>query len=262
MFGPPRPKHKDIPHMLKAKPEFINNEFYHIYNRGVEKRDIFQENIDYVRFVHDMYEFNDENFVASANIRFSCRKPKGATEKEIDLAFIKNENKKSRKLLVDILAFCLMPNHFHLILKQRVDGGVTKFMQKIGAGYAIYFNQKNKRVGPLFQGKFKAKHITQQNYFDYLLFYLHFNPLDLLNEGWRGGGEKDYKKYKDFLNEYRWSSHLDYSGQNNFPSVTSRDFYLDLLKGEKGYRDQIEDWMKAIPKKINTDDSGFIIEKD
>ncbi len=246
----------------KQKPQFVNNEFYHIYNRGVEKRDIFQERIDYIRFINDMYEFNDANFVAGSNIRFSCRRPKGATEKEIDLTFVKEKNRKPRKLLIDILAFCLMPNHFHLILRQRIDGGIIKFMHKIGSGYASCFNLKNKRVGPLFQGPFKAKHINKQNYFDYLLFYLHFNPLDLLSEDWRGGEEKDYKKYKDFLQEYRWSSHLDYLGHKNFPSITSRDFYLDLLKGEEGYRDQIEGWMKAIPARINSDDSGYIIEKD
>lgn len=245
-----------------AKPQFVKGEFYHIYNRGVEKRDIFQENIDYIRFIHDMYEFNDENFVAAANVRFSCRNPRDATEKSIDLTFTEDKDRKPRKLLVDILAFCLMPNHFHLILTPKIDNGISKFMHKLGSGYANYFNLKNERVGGLFQGRYKAKHINQQNYFDYLLFYLHFNPLDLINENWRGGEEKDYQKYKYFLQEYRWSSHLDYAGQKNFPSITSRDFYLDLLKGEKGYRDQIEYWMKAIPQKINADDSGFIIEKD
>ena len=245
----------------KLNPQFINNEFYHIYNRGVEKRDIFQENIDYIRFIHDMYEFNDDNFVASSNVRFSCRKPKGVEEREIDIHFIEKE-RKPRKLLVDILAFCLMPNHFHFIVRQKREGGIIKFMKKLGTGYVVYFNLKNERVGPLFQGSFKAIHINKQNYFDYLLFYLHFNPLDLLEKDWRGGKGKDFEEYKDFLQKYRWSSHLDYLGQNNFPSVTSRDFYLNLLKGENGYKSQVEDWMKAIPSKINADSAGFIIEKD
>jgi putative transposase len=245
-----------------VKPQFVNGEFYHIYNRGVEKRSIFQEHVDYMRFMHDIYEFNDENFVAGSNIRFSCRKPRGVGEKSINLLFIENKDKKPRKLLVDILAFCLMPNHYHFILRQKIEGGITKFMQKLGTGYTMYFNQKNERVGSLFQGSFKAKHINQQEYFDYLLFYLHFNPLDLIEEDWRGGEAKDYSKLKDYLDDYRWSSHLDYSGKKNFPSVTNRDFYFELLNGENGYKNKIEDWMKAIPAKIRSDDFGFIIEKD
>ena len=246
----------------KEKPQFANNEIYHIYNRGVEKRDIFIENLDYLRFIHDMYEFNDANFVSGTNLRFACRKPSEVDEKSIELIFIEEKDKKPRKLLVDILAFCLMPNHYHLILKQKINGGITKFMHKVGTGYTNSFNLKNERVGHLFQGSYKAKHINQQNYFDYLLFYLHFNPLDLIEEDWRGGGIKNYGKYTEYLNDYRWSSHLDYSGKKNFPSVISRDFYLDLLKGEEGYRNQIEDWMKAIPRKIHADSNGFIIEKD
>ncbi|MFA5013413.1 MAG: transposase [Candidatus Paceibacterota bacterium] len=246
----------------QPKPQFVNDEFYHVYNRGVEKRDIFREDLDYLRFIHDMYEFNNEDFSAGANVRFSCRKPKIADEKSISLTFLKERDKKPRKLLVDIVAFCLMPNHFHIVMRQKIDGGLIKFMMKIGSGYASYFNLKNDRVGPLFQGTFKAKHINQQEYFDYLLFYLHFNPLDLIEEDWRSGEAKDYSKLKDYLNSYRWSSHLDYSGQKNFPSVTKRDFYLDLLKGEEGYSNQLENWMKAIPEKIKFDNFEIRIEKD
>jgi putative transposase len=248
--------------MPNKKPQFINGELYHIYNRGVEKRNIFQEDKDYKLFIHDMYEFNDKNFVAAANVRLSYRKSKELDEKAIDITFIKNNDKKPRKLLVEILAFCLMPNHYHFILNQKIDGGIVKFMQKLGIGYTNYFNLKNKRVGPLFQGSYKAKHINQQNYLDYLLFYLHFNPLDLIEEDWRGGGAKDYDKLRDYLDDYRWSSHLDYCGKKNFPSVINRDFYADLLGGEKGYKGQTIDWMKVIPKKIKADDFGFIIEKD
>jgi putative transposase len=244
------------------KIKFAKGEFYHVYNRGVEKRKIFEEDIDYLRFIHDMYEFNNEDFSAGANVRFSCRKPKIADEKSINLTFLKERNKKPRKLLVDIVAFCLMPNHFHFIITPKIDKGSTRFMHKLSTGYANYFNLKTKRVGSLFQGSFKAKHINQQEYFDYLLFYLHFNPLDLVGEDWRAGEAKDYNNLINYLDNYRWSSHLDYSGQKNFPSVTKRDFYLDLLKGEEGYKSQIEEWMKAIPEKIRSDDSCLCIEND
>ncbi|MDD4414495.1 MAG: transposase [Oscillospiraceae bacterium] len=213
-------------------------------------------------FIHDMYEFNDKNDVIAANVRLSYRKSRELEEKSIDLTFTKNEDKDRRKLIVDILAFCLMPNHYHFILRQKVDGGIVKFMKKIGSGYAAYFNIKNKRVGPLFQGSYKAIHITKQEYFDYLLFYVHFNPLDLTGEEWRGENGKDYSKFGNHLDEYLWSSHLDYLGKGRFPSVTNRKFYLKLLNDRGGYEYQVKEWIKSIPEKIKTDDAGIIIEKD
>jgi putative transposase len=260
MFGGLTPKHiNTMPR--KPKPQFVNGEFYHIYNRGVEKRRIFQEDADYKRFIHDMYEFNDDNFVASSNVRLSCRKPKEVNEKMIDVTFV-NKDRKPRKLLVDILSFCLMPNHYHFILKQRIDGGIVKFMKKIGSGYVAYFNLKNKRVGPLYQGSYKAIYINKQQYLDYLLFYVHFNPLDLFEENWRGGEVRDYNKLMNHVDNYHWSSHPDYLEKGRFPSVTNREFYLKLMNVKGGYKNQAKEWMKVIPEKIRANDEDFIIERD
>ncbi|MEK7095926.1 MAG: transposase, partial [Patescibacteria group bacterium] len=128
------------------KPQFAQDQIYHIFNRGVEKRDIFVGEKDYFRFVHDLYEFNDEDRVYNS-LYFFKREPKSI---EVQPQYVKKE----RKLLVDILAFVLMPNHFHLILRQRVENGIVKFLQKIGTGYTMYFNKKYERVGSLFQGRF------------------------------------------------------------------------------------------------------------
>ena len=88
-----------------------------------------------------------------------------------------------RKQLDEILVFTLMPNHFHLLLRQKKTNGITKFMQKVCTGYAMYFNRKNERVGGLYQGRFKAVRVDRQEHFQYLSHYIHTNPLELNYRG-------------------------------------------------------------------------------
>ena len=167
------------------KPIFVNNGIYHIYNRGVEKRKVFTNNKDYLRFIHDLFEFNDESPVLNIGRDFTSKVPMNEVElqslKSLEHSLIKD--KHSRKLLVEILIFTLMPNHFHLLLKQRVENGIVRFMQKLGTGYTNYFNTKYQRVGSLFQGRFKAVKIEEHSHFLHLPYYIHSNPLNLLNEG-------------------------------------------------------------------------------
>ena len=225
------------------KPQFINDGIYHSYNRGVEKRDIFLDKQDYFRFIHDLFEFNDQA-PAGKFSQFSQAQKQQSEEKqqsEVRLPII-----KPRKFLVEILAFCLMPNHYHLLLKQKSEGGIVQFMQKLGTGYTNYFNKKYKRVGGLFQGSFKAIGVVKQNYLNYLLYYIHFNPLDLFEPGWRIGKINNDQKAIEFLDSYRWSSHLDYLDKKNFPSVTQREFMLKILGGEENYQQSIENWLKEI----------------
>src|SRR3989344_6026710 len=121
------------------KPQFTTDAFYHIYNRGVEKRKIFLDKDDHFRFIHDLFEFNDEAY--ALNIYY---KLPSLTSYEVQ-----PRKMSKRKLLVEIIAFCLMPNHFHLLLRQNADSGIVRFMQKLGTGYTMYFNQKYQRVGGL-----------------------------------------------------------------------------------------------------------------
>jgi putative transposase len=139
-----------------------------------------------------------------------------------------------------------MPNHYHLLLTPRVEGGVTKFMQKLNMGYAKYFNQKYERVGALFQGRFKSVPVVHEAHFLHLPFYIHFNPLDLFLPSWRERKIKDYQSALDFLGSYRWSSHLDYFGKKNFPSVTNRELLLDFFEGIEGYQKRTKEWLQEI----------------
>ena len=211
-------------------------EIIHTLNRGVDKRNIFLDDQDRFRFVHDLFEFNDEDWVNTTFYQF---------HRSNDIASRKIERKR-RKLLVDIHAFAIMPNHYHLLLTPRVDRGVTRFMQKLNMGYAKYFNEKYERVGTLFQGRFKSVPVVHQAHFVHLPFYIHFNPLDFFMPAWRERKIKNHQAALRFLEKYRWSSHLDYLGKKNFPSVTNRELLFDFFGGAEGYRKRVEEWLQEI----------------
>jgi len=228
------------------KPQFLNKEIYHLYNRGVEKRRVFMENRDYLRFIHDLFAFNDTHAASSANIRFSLRKPS-----ELDASRLSqcleigspNMEREPRKLLVEILCFCLMPNHYHLLVRQLVDGGVVKFMHRLGVGYAMYFNEKYQRVGPLFQGRFKAVLVKNDAHLLYLPHYIHLNAVGLVEPKWKKRIVQNPQRTMQFLGSYRWSSYPDYIGKKNFPSITSRGFLADLVGGPREYKKATKEWL-------------------
>ncbi len=212
-------------------------ELYHILNRGVDKRKIFLDEKDYFRAIHDLFEFNDVN--PSNNLTYFFQK------KSMDVGhpYIKE---KKRKLLVKIHAFSLMPNHYHLLLSSVADNGIPLFMKKLNGGYAKYFNKKYKRNGALFEGKYKRIKIKDEAHFIHLPYYIHLNPLDLTAPEWRERKLKNLKESMKFLDLYRWSSHLDYIGKKNFPSVTQRDFLLKFFGDQKQYKHSIEKWLEEL----------------
>ena len=211
--------------------QFIEDEIYHIYNRGVEKRTIFGDKKDYVRFIHDLFEFNDENPVLNTEYRLE-RSPAQPIA-----------DRKPRKLLVEILVFTLMSNHFHMLIRPKNETGVSRFMHKLGVGYTLYFNQKYKRVGPLFQGKFKAVHVQRETHLMHIPHYIHANPLNL-KKNYGNSVTIDENSAINVLKKYRWSSFSDYVGIKNFPSVTSREFLLDYFEGEKGVLQETKNWIR------------------
>lgn len=218
------------------KPQFTTDAFYHIYNRGVEKRKLFLNNSDHFRFIHDLFEFNDT--APASNIYY--RNP---SLKSYEVEPHKISAERKRKVLVEIIAYCLMPNHFHLFLREKVDGGIVTFMQKLGTGYTMYFNQKYRRVGGLFQGRFKAALIKQEAHFLYLPHYIHLNPLDLKSRSWRHKKIDNAKRAFQFLESYRWSSYLDHIGKKNFPSILSLNLFKKLFGAPKEYRRSLHEWI-------------------
>jgi putative transposase len=215
--------------MSYKKPPFATGEIYHVYNRGVEKRVVFPETSDYFRMVNDLYDLNDKN--DTLNPRYCPKR-----------GLMKSQRNREREILVEILAFVLMPNHYHLVMRQVEENGVVKFMQKLGTGYTNYFNKKNNRVGPLFQGSFKAVHVATNSYLQNLVGYIHTNPAALAG---------NYRSSTS-IKRYKWSSFLDYIGILNFPTVTSRDFLLEVMGGTPGMKTSANDWLVHREERIET----------
>lgn len=217
--------------MSIRKDKLVNGEIYHICNRGVDKRDIFMDDEDRFRFVHDLFEFNDKNKIKNLGY---FMKPN-----EVGLHYI-----KKKEPLVEILAFCMMNNHYHLVLRQKVEGGITEFMRKLGTGYTNYFNKKYERTGALFGGKFKSICIKKDAHFMYLPIYVHLNPLDMKFPEWREKKLKNINQAIEFLDSYRWSSYMDYTGQKNFPSLINKEFLLKRIGTEVNSKKEIITWLK------------------
>jgi len=216
------------------KPQFRDNYIYHVFNRGVDKRTIFMDGADYYRFVHQLYEFNNEDRVQNVRYYFD---PETMSVESRPVKRIVSERKK----LVDIFVFTLMPNHFHLMLRQRIENGIVKFMQKLGTGYTMYFNKRYERTGSLLQGRFKAVMLSRREHFVYLPYYIHTNPLSL---NYRGSTSIDWRMKLDYLTKYRWSSFPDYIGRKNFPSITERAYILNVFGGEAEYKQHTASYLK------------------
>lgn len=170
---------------MRREP-LANNECYHIYNRGVEKRDIFSCNDDYLRFLKSMKEFNTDKPIGSIYEKhFLDKKGFGHPMSKI----------------VEIIAYCLNPNHYHFILRQVADKGIEKFMQRVGNGYTKYFNHKHKRSGFLFQGKFKSAHIDNNSYLIYLSAYVNENHFI---HGLGSSHEWSYSSFSDYIGKTNW----------------------------------------------------------
>jgi putative transposase len=205
------------------------NEFYHIYNRGTEKRKIFLTKSDYERFLTLLYLANNTESVDL--------KRQGSTLSE----FLDIDRKKP---LVNICAYCLMPNHFHLILQEVEDGGISKFMQKLITGYTMYFNKINERNGSLFQGRFKAEHAEDDRYLKYLISYVHLNPVKLIDKNWKEAGIRDKKAAAKFLDTYAYSSFQDYCGiRRKEVKILNTEALPKYTETPKDFRSMVTDWL-------------------
>lgn len=230
--------------------EFIIGDIYHLFNRGVEKRQIFMDESDRFRFVFCLYECNDANFVIMRNrINDRLFRKNYIGDTYVNLPAFQTK----REMLVEIIAFVLMPNHYHLVVRPLVEGGVSLFMKKLSNSYTGYFNDKYERkgMGALFQGAFKAVRVEGDGQFLHLAEYLFANPVEIIDPEWKDRGAQDIKKAIEFVNNYKWSSYFDSIGIDNFPSVTARDFLWQVFGGKDGISagpqnvgQYVEEWIK------------------
>jgi len=199
------------------KFEFQNEEYYHIYNRGVDKRNIFVEEKDFIRFLTCIREFNDTTYKNERE--FNKRKNSSKLAKLTELSSVNFLPK-----LVQIICYCLNQNHYHLILKQLTDNGVKTFMHKLGTGYTNYFNLKYSRSGSLFQGSYKAIHINSNDYLLWLSGYINGNP--------------EIHKLAE-ANNYLWSSYQDYIGLRS-GTLCDKKEVLNQFKNKEDYKEFVQ----------------------
>ena len=214
--------------MSIRKVSFVPGEYYHIYNRGNSKQKIFHDKQDYERFIGLLYACNNQENFKIFNI------PKGQGLFSIDIS----------KKLVDIGAYVLIPNHFHILITQGENGDISKFMQKVSTAYVIYYNKKYKRTGGLFEGKFKSQHAGNDRYLKYLFSYIHLNCLKLLSKDWKESGIRDKKKTLEYLLNYKYSSYVDYM---EFPRVQSKllniKAFPEYFPGKLSFVKEIFEWI-------------------
>ena len=200
---------------------FANGEYYHIYNRGVDKREVFLDDFDYARFIKSMWEFNTIDPIGSLYELNFRHKDLGVGPP------IGGPTPKSE--LVQIIAYCLNPNHYHMILKQVSENGISEFMKRIGGGYTTYFNKKYDRSGALFQGRFKSIHIDTNEYLLHLSVYVNKNNFI---HGYKNSGTKS--PIGDLVPEFwQYSSYLDYIGKRD-GKLCNKEVILGQFKNNQG----------------------------
>ena len=232
--------------MPYRKEQFDTGRIYHVVLRGIDDNKLFKDTNDYYRGIFSIYEFNTINPVEIIRrrrdrIRLKIRLKK--LQKVVGDP-TSDQLSDSRNKLVEILAFCLMPNHVHLLVRQLKDDGIVKFMKKFGGGYARYFNLKHSRKGYVFQNRFLAVFIKTDEQLKIVFAYIHANPVSLVEPKWKEKGIRNFKRVIQFIKEYKWSSFSDYLGKKNFPSVTDREFMLETIGGEKACDEFVEDYIK------------------
>lgn len=206
----------------------VNDQYYHLYNRGVAHQPIFSSVKDYQRLLLCISYYRYKNLP----FRLSKLLQTSKEERERVLVNLHSVN----DLTVDLTAFCLMPNHIHILLKQLVDGGISKFMRQVADSYTRYFNTKYQRVGPLFQGAFKAVRVETDEQLIHVSRYIHLNPLTSY-----------VVREENFIN-YAWSSLKDYLKKDSklvnhkivLSSFKSGEDYLKFVMDQADYGKELE----------------------
>lgn len=196
-------------------PPFFNSGYYHAYNRGVEKRNIFMDSWDYARFME--------------TLDFYRKSPQPQKLSDFRRGLIRLKEVKNQRELVKIFVYCLMPNHFHLLIQQLIEGGVTNFIRNVTNSYTRYFNTKHDRIGPLFQGTFKAKLVDNDEYLLQVSKYIHRNPLRLNVNPLSSYPHSSYSNYlsQDKNSFYNTEFILSYFSKTN-PNLNYQSFVEEM----------------------------------
>ncbi len=211
------------------KIPFAQGEYYHLYNRGTNKMTIFKDEKDYARFHKLLYLCNGKESPKYSDAETS---PGRAWTVE------RGES------LVDIGAYCLMPNHFHILVRIKNEKDASQFLLKLLTSYSTYFNKKYDRSGSLFQGKTKSQHVENDNYLKYLYAYIHLNPLKIIEPRWKEAGLKNISGAKEYLKKFNFSSYVDYLNlERSEKKILEKSPFPDYFQNTDEVKAEIENWL-------------------
>ncbi len=223
---------------MERKVKFAPNEYYHLYSRGVEKRKIFLDIKDYERFMSLLYIMNQPDSFHFSNFL-----------KRNKLTDIFNEQKE--KSLVSILSYTLMPNHFHILVHENEEGGISKFMSRLLTAYSMYFNTKYDRSGPLFVHPFRSQHVSNESHYLWIFSYIHLNIIGTIKKDFKINGIGNKNTAEKLLKSFKYSSYQDYEDTER-PETKIIDLSLvpDYLlktelnvgKYEKWFTEELEEY--------------------
>lgn len=204
-----------------ALKEYVKGAYYHLYNRGVNKQNIFQDEQDYKTFLSYL-----KFYLTAPTLRGDSLKVQSPPSRQLN-----NYQDK-----ISLISYCLMPNHFHLMIQQHSEDAINYFMRSLATKYVRYFNKKYSRIGPLFQGTYKAVRITNEYQFTYLTKYIHRNPLSLSTY-------KDSPRRLCHLSDYKYSSYPNYLGRFSQTWITKDDIltYFSKTNSKLSYQSFVED---------------------
>jgi len=206
------------------KQNFAEGEYYHLYNRGIEKRTIFLDKHDYDHFMLLLY---------------LCNSSRSITLRDIGKTFDRGET------ITDIGAYCLMPNHFHILIREKIEGGTSLYMKKLLTGYAMYFNKKYKRTGHLFENTFKSSYAGSDNYLKYLYAYIHLNPVKLIDKNWKTKPSKSTKVMLKYAFDYLYSSLQEYDNltESKDKLITNSGPFPRYFSNPVDHKKELYEWL-------------------
>ena len=211
-------------------------EHYHIFNRAVNKQVIFHDTNDYFRFLFLILYFQSPSIFQQLG-----RKVKEFVQSRALDMIEENEIIKKRRL--ELVAFCIMPNHFHLIVKELEEGGITAYMQRVLTAYSKYYNTKYKKSGHVFQGPYQVVHIADDRQLLHLSAYIHRNPREIV-------------KWFRREDQYQWSSYQDFIGENRWGNLIMFDIVVGQFKNKTEYKN----FVKTSPAKLLEGELEYLAE--
>lgn len=227
------------------KETFAPGEYYHIFSRTISNVPIFKNLANLKRFKLALLMANSTNSTLAFQF---LRNNKDISMK--DILEIVNDGEK----LVDVVCYSIMPDHYHLLLKELKENGISNFVRKCNVSISKYRNIREEKKGPVFESRFNARHVDSNKYLLHLSCYIHLNPLDvLIDRSWRKHGLKNWPVAKNKLLNYFWSSAASFlkKGIENDIIISGTDIILDQFKNQKEYESFLRSWSEDISGKIS-----------